>query len=177
MKKGKTLLIGITGLLLGVVLVLGLHGKKTLALFSDQDLVINTGTAGSVRVDVTEEVDGLSKSNISVTNTGDSACYVRMRVVMPNEEVVQGQLSVDKGSAKWQKGADGYFYYAEPVASGGKTENLYNSITYKSIPEGVNISQLKIIIYSEALQSAYVDISGMKDCVNDAERAFRHLGE
>lgn len=181
MKKGKSFLIGISGLLLGVVLVLTLHGKATLALFSDQENVVNTGKAGLVQTQVEEKVEGLKKLDIKVRNTGTADAYVRMAVKMP-EKLPEGLslTTVKSNSSNWTDGGDGYFYYNEILAAGVTTENLYDAIYYlETVPgtlDKVSPDTLQIVIYSEAIQSAHVDLSTCKDgCRTAAQKAFKHF--
>lgn len=195
MKNKKSFVIGISSLLLGVLLVLAIHGKQTMALFTDQSNLINSGTAGKVQVDVKETVEGFSKKNIYMKNTGESDCYVRMRVEYPKIAELDGYnsarrefLEVVPGVGdKWTKNnSDGYFYYNDVLPSEGETEKLYNSISYNFdqdengaaiLPDGVSKDQLQIIVYGEAVQSAYIadDYEPGTTYVNVADYAFHQL--
>lgn len=173
MKREKSLYIGISGVFLGILLAMAVCSGETLALFSDKKDVINSGIAGSVEVEIEEEISGLTKSNIAVKNTGETSAYLRIKVTLP--EIPGVTITAVRDSEKWKEGADGYFYYDEIVAPGSDTEILYRSITYDRIPERVSPDQLQIIIYSEAVQSTYVEIECDDGCVNAAEHVFRHF--
>lgn len=60
-----------------------LTAGMSLAFFTDAETAANTMKTGSVQIEIEEEVDGLKKMDISVTGTGKSPCYVRMRVDVP----------------------------------------------------------------------------------------------
>lgn len=101
-----------------------------------------------------EEVDTNRKS-ITVQNTGEQACYVRVRVV-------SGQVTtVTYTGAGWSDGGDGYWYYADPVEPGAITGALTAAIDLPDpgpevqIPEGttlnvVVVSECAPVLYDEA---------------------------
>lgn len=76
MQKKKPLLFAAAAI---AVLTAGM----SLAFFTDAETAANTMKTGSVQIEIEEEVDGLKKMDISVTGTGKSPCYVRMRVDVP----------------------------------------------------------------------------------------------
>lgn len=60
-----------------------LTAGMSLAFFTDAETAANTMKTGSVQIDTDETIGGLQKTDISVTGTGKSPCYVRMRVDVP----------------------------------------------------------------------------------------------
>lgn len=60
-----------------------LTAGMSLAFFTDAETAANTMKTGSVQIETEETIDGLKKTDISVTGTGKSPCYVRMRVDVP----------------------------------------------------------------------------------------------
>ena len=76
LKRKKTFLFAAAAL---AVLTAGM----SLAFFTDGETAANTVKTGEVQIDIEENIDGLKKTDISVTSTGKSPCYVRMRVDVP----------------------------------------------------------------------------------------------
>lgn len=76
MQKKKPLLFAAAAI---AVLTAGM----SLAFFTDAETAANTMKTGSVQIETEETIDGLKKTDISVTGTGKSPCYVRMRVDVP----------------------------------------------------------------------------------------------
>lgn len=68
--------------------------------------------------EVTERFADWTK-HISLRNTGDTECYVRVRAFAGSAY----GLEYD-GSDKWSQGTDGYWYYDEILPAGGQTEVL-----------------------------------------------------
>ena len=66
-------------LLLVMVLGVGL----TVAYLTDIEAAVNKLTVGKISVDVTEDPQALTKTDIGITAKGTSKCYVRMRVTVP----------------------------------------------------------------------------------------------
>lgn len=75
--------------------------------------------------DIEEGFENWTK-DIKVTNTGDVACFVRVKVIAGS------QFGLEIGGNGWESRADGYWYYLTPVAPGEKTESLFAKI---QIPE------------------------------------------
>ena len=72
---------------------------------------------------IEETVEDMTKS-ITISNTGNVDCYVRVKVFAGS--------TVDiaySGSANWSKDADGYWYYKDIVPVGGKSEVLNATIS------------------------------------------------
>ena len=101
-----------------------------------------------------EEVDANVKS-ISVQNTGEQECYVRVRVVSGQ------QVPVSYSGAGWSDGGDGYWYYGDALAPNAVTGVLAASIHLpaaspeKPIPQGttlnvVVVSECAPVLYDEA---------------------------
>ncbi len=79
---------------------------------------------------ITEEFKDWKKI-IRIENTGHVDCYVRAKVLAGEQYTIKAS-----GSA-WSQGKDGYWYYANPLAPGAKTEPLTASI---QVPKNLNIS-------------------------------------
>ncbi len=68
-----------------------LTAGMSLAFFTDAETAANTVKTGSVQIETDETIDGLQKTDISVTGTGTSPCYVRMRVDVPVLKYREGE--------------------------------------------------------------------------------------
>lgn len=78
---------------------------------------------------VEEQVENMTKK-ITITNTGATECYVRVKVFSGDMVDISYSGAVDgSGSAYWIKNeSDGYWYYKDIVPAGGKTEVLQAKI-------------------------------------------------
>jgi len=123
---GKKRLILVVCLVLLLVIGVG----TTMAYFHlASGPVINTFQAGSAGAKVNEVVSSDTKEKITVTNTGKSPVYVRVRLVSYYEDAdgnvlpqASPTLSFTKGS-KWVP-LGNYYYYNAPLAAGDTTEDL-----------------------------------------------------
>jgi len=94
--------------------------------------VINTFQAGSAGAKVNEVVSGNTKNEITVTNTGKSPVYVRLRLVSYYEDADGNVLPQASPSLSFKLGDNwvyhgGYYYYNAPLAAGAITGDLLGS--------------------------------------------------
>lgn len=116
-------------LLIALLLFSALAVGGTVAwLTANTGNVANTFTPSNVACSVTENFDGTTKSNVNVTNTGDTEAYIRVKLVTYR---VNEQNQHIGGTAKippftpgdgWIEHTDGYYYYTLPVAAGAAPE-------------------------------------------------------
>lgn len=97
---------------------------------------------------IEETVEDMTKS-ITISNTGNVDCYVRVKVFAGS--------TVDIayfGSANWSKDADGYWYYKDIVPVGGKTEVLNATI---SVADGFeeSFTNFNVIVIQECTPVLY----------------------
>lgn len=110
------------------------------------------------RVVTHESVDANVKS-VSVQNTGEQECYVRVRVAASDA------VAVSYAGAGWMDGGDGYWYYAQPVQPGASTGVLAATIHLptagpeRPIPEG---TELNVVVLSECAPVLYDDLGNAK---------------
>lgn len=151
---------------ISLVMLLGMTIGGTIAyLTATSTPVVNTFTPSEVKIDIGESFSNgdLVKSNVVVKNTGDTDAYVRAMVVInwkkSNNEVIPAVLgtdySIDAGSGKWNKGGDGFYYYADILPHGDPdpaTENLFDSVTVinEAPAEGY---KLHVEIFASAIQA------------------------
>ena len=144
-KKAVTLLISLL-LLTGLVI-----GGTLAALIDDTEPVVNEFTPSKVGSSVDEEFDGEVKKNVNVTNTGDIAAYVRVRLVTYRVND-QGQRIGGTPGNGWVKNGD-YYYYTSPVAPGAKPDaNLIDQITLQRYNDADGGKQV-IEVMAEAIQA------------------------
>ena len=70
---------------------------------------------------IEEEVKDMTK-HITISNTGENDCYVRVKIFCGSE------IKLSCSGTKWSKGDDDYWYYKDIVPAGGKTETLLAKI-------------------------------------------------
>ncbi|MBE5868585.1 MAG: hypothetical protein E7293_06445 [Lachnospiraceae bacterium] len=116
-------------LLFSLALLLFVSVGGTLAYLIDTTQPVgNTFTSSKVTTAVVETLDGQTKKNVSIQNTGDTTAYIRAAVVVNWKDVdgnVYGQVPVAGTDYTityalgngWKQGADGFYYYIRPVQS------------------------------------------------------------
>lgn len=138
--KQFVLLASIAAMLVGVI------GGTLAYLTTETSEVVNTFTPASGGVDIHEDFDQESKTNVYFTNTGDYPVYMRATYVAylkdadGNISPIAPPLKVkDINTTDWEERDDGYYYYKESVAAGDPTSNFINEITVEyndEVPEG-----------------------------------------
>lgn len=141
-------------LLVALVVLLTAAVGATLAYILDKtDPVVNSFTPSHVACEVTENGDVYT-----VSNTGDTQCYVRVAVVVTQQK--DGMISAVKpeytieSETGWIKGSDGYYYYTQPLAVDGNTLGITVSVTAAdSYTASVEIVASAIQATSEAVSA------------------------
>ena len=143
-----------------LLMVLFMSVGGTLAwLTAHTSAITNTFTVATPGVDIEEGFDKQTKSNVQVKNTGEVEAYIRVALV-PTWEDENGNavaepaslddLSITWGnSGKWLKGTDGYWYYKEPVAPGGRTAVLLEKATVTT----ENGYQMNLQVMADSIQA------------------------
>jgi len=120
MKTNKKVMM----LLLAFLLLFGTVGGTLAFLVTSTQSVENTFTPSEIDVEIEEDFDGVNKTNIKVTNTGDTDGYFRVKLVGYWHDEA-GKIMAKNGwfsdtnltlGTNWLKGNDGYYYYALPIA-------------------------------------------------------------
>lgn len=139
-------------MLVSLLLVIGVTIGGTLAyIVADSGPVKNTFTPSVVSTYVEETVNGNTKSNVMIKNTGDTTAYIRAAVVITwqdangnvlGEKPVEGEkadytinylLSTTQGAGCWIEGADGFYYWTSPVLSYDEdADNCYTGVLINS---------------------------------------------
>lgn len=107
-------------------------------------------TLGS-QTEIEEDVKDMTKE-IKISNTGETDCYVRVKVFCGSQiEISYAGAVDDKGNAYWTKGDDGYWYYKDILPAGGTSEVLQAKIT---LPEDYKDS-FNVIVVQECTPVQY----------------------
>ena len=159
-------------LLVCVALLLTFTVSGTVAyLVAGTNEVTNTFGPAYVTVKVEDEVDGLVKKNVVITNTGNVDAYIRAAIVgyWCNEagEIVaawdpeqDGTFNNSLPGNNWTKSGD-YYYYTDPVAPGQPTPYaLFDTYTVGTPP--VEGAHLVMNILVQAVQAEGVTADGKK---------------
>ena len=168
----------ITGILLALVLLItaGVVGTIAYIQTSTPD-VANTFTPGSVPPVINEtkpsESNDWTKSNVSVTNNGNVAAYIRVAVAATWRDkdgniapfsAVTGDYTVTPATPAngWVKHGD-YYYYTQPVAAKATTPVLFEKVEYNA--DARPSYELHFQIAASTIQADGVDADGTKAVV------------
>ena len=147
-------------LLIALLLFSALAVGGTVAwLTANTGNVANTFTPSHVACQVTENFDGTTKSNVNVTNTGDTEAYIRVKLVTyrvnDDGQHIGGTATIPTftpGSG-WIE-HDGYYYYTSPVKPGEEpNDDLISSITLTGSYNDADGGKQVIEVMAEAIQS------------------------
>ena len=162
--SGKSLTLIISLVALCAVAVGG-----TLAwLFDSSEKLENKFDIPDAKIDIEEKFDGSEKTDVGVTNIGETEVYVRVMLVETwrnsDDQVVAkpegAVVEYDFGSSgDWAEGPGGYYYYTKPLAVGATTPNLIDKATC-TVPEGAALMDLEVV--AQGIQST------PKDAVEEA---------
>lgn len=147
-------------LLIALLLFSALAVGGTVAwLTANATPVENTFTPSNVACSVTENFDGTTKSNVNVTNTGDTEAYIRIKLVTyrvnDDGQHIGGTATLPSFTlgANWKE-YGGYYYYTKPVAPKQKPEtNLTDSMTLTGSYDDADGGKQVIEVMAEAIQS------------------------
>ena len=122
--------------------------------------VPNEFTPARVTCAVEETFTGTVKSDVKIRNTGNVDAYIRATAiatfvaedgkVLATAPVEGVDYTLKWATMGWNKGSDGFWYHAAPVAPNQLTANLIESATSITAPEGF---RLNVQIVATAIQS------------------------
>ena len=154
-----------------LVLVTVMVGGTLAYLITNTEPVTNTFNPSFVDCEVTEDFDGSIKSNVNVTNTGDTDAYIRVKLVTyrVNDEGQhmggKAEIPAFAPGAGWVK-CDNYYYYTQPVAPGEKpAADLIDNITLTGSYTDADGGKQVIEVMAEAIQAKGVADDGTKAVV------------
>lgn len=150
-------------MVLSIVLLLGVAIGGTLAWLSTKTTsVTNTFTPAEVNCKVEEDFDENTgvKTNVNVTNTGNIAVYIRVKLVTyrtnDSGQHIGGKAELPKFNLgkNWVEYGE-YYYYTLPVAPGKKpADNLADSMTLEKSYKDADGGKQALDVMAEAIQSA-----------------------
>ena len=140
-----------------VILTAGFSVGKALAYFT----TYTEGKGGvALELGFTETIpqekveDGMKK--LTVKNTGDFECYVRVKALTGDAYSVKYEEA--DGAGKWTPGADGFYYYSEILPAGsGETSQLNVIIPKLKEEAGEEPAGFNVIIIQECTPVLYKD--------------------
>lgn len=163
-------------LLLAVLIVTTFTVGGSLAyIVTHTDSIKNVFNPSTVTTTVTEEFDGTYKSNIVVTNTGDTKAYVRVKLVTyrvnDNGSPIGGTATIPNFELgnNWVE-HDGCYYYTKPVDAKKFTPSLVadgDSITLQKYTDADGGKQV-IEVMAEAIQAGQNAPTDCGQAVKDA---------
>ena len=148
-------------LLLALILVVGAAAGGTVAWLTQTTQTENNNFSyGTVSCAINESFNGTTKSDVTVTNTGNTPAYIRAACIV-NWVDAQGNIaanvpadytySLSIPGAGWTAGSDGYYYYNGVVDANGTTEGSLLTCT-SSHPEGGEYT-LSVKVIASAVQA------------------------
>ncbi len=152
MKKKKIVLI-----LAGCLLIAGVSFGATYSYMKASDEVVNNFEIGRNEIEVTEEYEPPEKLTPGVAftkkpcvkNTGNIACWVRMRADFSDSEMEKFcnftiNKTVDSNGGSWtEKQPDGYYYYTQKLAPNATTSSLFAETEYTNSSGETGNMQIK----------------------------------
>lgn len=182
-------------LLIGSILVILLASLTagTWAYFSGNAITHNIITSGNVHIRVEEWADkekteyfkdlsgimpGTSVIKVpEVVNTGTGTAWIRARVEvtilgsdkekLPNEKNGKQLVTFALLHNGWIDGKDGYYYYEKSVASGDRTEPIFDTVSFDAAMDNAYQNcTAKVTIYAQAVQTANNPIPAGKTVAN-----------
>lgn len=138
-------------------------------LLDHSDRVVNTFTPSKITTTVDEKLEGNTKSEVSIKNTGDTDAWIRAAVMITWQDIdgnIYGSKPVEnvdyiiewnlsqtpENEACWVKGSDGFYYWTGSVVPEKNTGILIKQCTYEKnkAPEGYSLA---VEIVASGIQS------------------------
>lgn len=108
---------------------------------------------GKTRTEPHEEVKE-GKKIVSIENTGDYDCYIRVKAYAGNNYSLS---YADGGSGKWYDGGDGYWYYKDILEAGSTSETVLVNIPKELLEDITDEKDLNVIVIQECTPVQYDD--------------------
>lgn len=156
--------------LIALLLIAMLGAGATLAyLWVGTEAAENVFQPGNVSCEVYETFQNQVKQNVGVQNTGNAPAYIRVAINVtwmksgnPSDQTVSAQkpqkdtdytieFAHDNG---WIPGADGYWYYTQPIDPGAKTSPLIRECKQTPGAQIADGYSLSVEILASAIQAA-----------------------
>lgn len=156
------------GISLGLLLGFMITGTGAF-LLDASDPVTNTFQSSKITTTVEETLEGDTKSNVSIKNTGDTDAWIRAKVIITWQDERGNVYGSEPSAGKdytiqwniaekadnepcWVEGSDGFYYWTGQVAPEGSTGILIKECKYQKdrAPEGY---ALTVEIIASGIQS------------------------
>ena len=168
--KRKLPVILLTAVLVALIAVLAVG---SFAFYTHEDTAVNVITTRGLKIELLEKTadgsdfpaegvhvmpgDTVSKI-VSVKNTADSSCYVRIALEKGiNDELLdaEGCLKIDINTVDWTY-QDGYYYYNSVLAPGATTNPLFTEVLIdgRSVNNDYMNKEFTLDVTAYAVQSA-----------------------
>lgn len=159
------------------LLIVLLVGTTTAFLIASDGPITNIFNSSKVTCQVNEEsFDGTTKTNVTISNTGDTEAYIRAAIVVTWKDAENGNVygsvpdentdyTIALNLTDWIDGKDGFYYYKYPVAPSGQTGSVTTALitsctVYQdNAPAGYG---LNVEILGSAIQSVPVSVVNEK---------------
>lgn len=152
------------------LLIVLLVGTTTAFLITSDGPITNIFNSSRVTCQVNEEsFDGTTKTNVTISNTGDTEAYIRAAIIVTWKNAENGNVygsvpvagpdyTIALNPTDWIKGKDGFYYYKKPVAPNGQTGSATTALITEckylgNAPSGYG---LNVEILGSAIQSVPV---------------------
>ena len=156
-----------------IVLCMAIMAGGTAAYFTAEETAYNVITTGVLDMDLVEKTTGGAdwpESGITgvmpgmvvdkiayVENTGTIDFYTRLKVTVSvtakDSELSDAYITLDYDTENWTE-KDGYYYYNGVVSPEGKTEPLFEKVTFsKDMGNAYQNARVEILVEAEAVQS------------------------
>jgi len=123
-------------LVVSFILLVALAVGGTIAFLADDtDPVVNQFTPSKITTEVEEKLNGDTKSDVEIKNTGDTTAWIRAAVVITWQDEdgnVYGKAPVENedytitwnlNDGGWVEGDDSFYYWTKPVKSEKEAPN------------------------------------------------------
>lgn len=158
-----------------VLLIVLLVGTTTAFLIASDGPITNIFNSSKVTCQVNETFENDVKTNVTISNTGDTEAYIRAAIVVTWKDTENGNVygsvpvkdtdyTIALNLTDWIEGKDGFYYYKHPVAPSGQTDSMTTALITEckdlgNAPSGYG---LNVEILGSAIQSVPVSVVNEK---------------
>ena len=160
-----------------LTLTAGLSVGSAMAYFTTYATASGGGTVslGSTTIIPEEKVVNMEK-RISVKNTGDYECFVRVKV-LAGDKYKDGLVFTPDAEGTWSLGDDGYYYCKEVIAAGASSKTFSVKINVNS----EDTDDFNVIVVQECTTALYKEdgtpYADWDRIADTSEEAFDGKGE
>lgn len=163
----KKIKIKAAAIVSALLLMLAASFGITYAYLISDDSKVNEFTVGENTIKINEEYNPPEKlipgaeieKNPSVENTGNLACFVRIRADFSDSKmkdvcvIYYNDAGVQKEgiNPNWEyNSSDGYYYYKKILQPGDKTPSLFDVVKIKEDAQQSEFTEFDIYVYAES---------------------------